>query len=60
VARWLETIGDPRTGAIDMIDWIELIPFRETRNYVQRVMEGVAVYRDRLNGQFRAIPAPKR
>jgi soluble lytic murein transglycosylase len=60
VARWLETIGDPRGGGIDMIDWIELIPFRETRNYVQRVMEGVAVYRDRLNGQFRTVPAPRR
>ncbi len=59
-ARWLESIGDPRSGAIDMIDWIELIPFRETRNYVQRVMEAVVVYRDRLNGPFRAIPAPKR
>ncbi|MBL8674502.1 MAG: lytic transglycosylase domain-containing protein, partial [Rhodospirillales bacterium] len=58
-ARWLDTIGDPRTGAIDMVDWIELIPFRETRNYVQRVMEAVVVYRDRLNGPFRAVPAPR-
>ncbi|MBX9945236.1 MAG: lytic transglycosylase domain-containing protein, partial [Reyranella sp.] len=56
VARWLETIGDPRAGRIDMVDWIEMIPFRETRNYVQRVMEGVGVYRDRLNGPFRAVP----
>ena len=56
VARWLETMGDPRAGKIDMIDWIEMIPFRETRNYVQRVMEGVGVYRERLNGQFRTVP----
>ena len=56
VARWLETMGDPRTGKIDMVDWIEMIPFRETRNYVQRVMEGVGVYRDRLNGPFRTLP----
>jgi soluble lytic murein transglycosylase len=56
VARWLETIGDPRSGKIDMVDWIEMIPFRETRNYVQRVMEGVGVYRDRLNGPFTAVP----
>jgi soluble lytic murein transglycosylase len=56
VARWLETIGDPRTGNIDMVDWIEMIPFRETRNYVRRVMEGVLVYRDRLNGPFRTLP----
>jgi soluble lytic murein transglycosylase len=61
VARWLESIGDPRAGKIDMIDWIEMIPFRETRNYVQRVMEGVGVYRDRLNGPFRTVlPATNR
>ncbi|MBS0521231.1 MAG: lytic transglycosylase domain-containing protein [Proteobacteria bacterium] len=52
VARWLETIGDPRGGKIDMVDWIEMIPLRETRNYVQRIMEGVGVYRDRLSGPF--------
>ena len=56
VARWLDTLGDPRAGKIDMVDWIEMIPFRETRNYVQRIMEGVAVYRDRLNGPFRTMP----
>jgi soluble lytic murein transglycosylase len=56
VARWLETIGDPRNGKVDMVDWIEMIPLRETRNYVQRIMEGVAVYRDRLNGPFRTLP----
>ena len=58
VARWLETpsLGDPRSGKIDMVDWIEMIPFRETRNYVQRIMEGVTVYRDRLNGPFRTVP----
>jgi soluble lytic murein transglycosylase len=56
VARWLESVGDPRAGKIDMVDWIEMIPFRETRNYVQRIMEGVAVYRDRLNGPFRMMP----
>ena len=55
VARWLDTIGDPRAGKIDMVDWIEMIPLRETRNYVQRIMEGVGVYRDRLNGPFRAV-----
>jgi soluble lytic murein transglycosylase len=57
VARWLDSIGDPRAGKIDMVDWIEMIPFRETRNYVQRIMEGVGVYRDRLNGPFR-LQAP--
>jgi soluble lytic murein transglycosylase len=55
-ARWLQSIGDPRGGKIDMVDWIEMIPYRETRNYVQRVMEGVAVYRDRLGGSFDTVP----
>jgi soluble lytic murein transglycosylase len=55
VARWLETIGDPRGGKIDMVDWIEMIPLSETRNYVQRIMEGVGVYRDRLNGPFQML-----
>ena len=48
VDKWLETFGDPRTGEIDLIDWIELMPIYETRNYVQRVMESVYVYRLRL------------
>jgi soluble lytic murein transglycosylase len=55
VARWLQTIGDPRGGKIDMIDWIEMIPLRETRNYVERIMESVGVYRDRLSGPFRML-----
>lgn len=50
VDRWLEQFGDPRTGAVDMIDWIELIPFHETRNYVQRVSEAETVYRYLLSG----------
>ncbi|MEM9431564.1 MAG: lytic transglycosylase domain-containing protein [Pseudomonadota bacterium] len=45
--EWIERYGDPRNGA-DPIDWIEHIPFRETRNYVMRVLEGVHVYRLRL------------
>lgn len=45
VDEWLGENGDPRVGPIDMIDWIELIPFAETRNYVQRVLENVAIYR---------------
>jgi soluble lytic murein transglycosylase len=50
VNKWITTFGDPRTGAINPIDWIELIPFPETRNYVQRVLEAVYVYRLRLKG----------
>ena len=45
VAQWLQENGDPRTGPIDMVDWIELIPTAETRNYVQRVTENVVMYR---------------
>ena len=49
VARWLAENGDPRVGPIDMVDWIELIPAGETRNYVQRVMENVVMYRAARN-----------
>jgi soluble lytic murein transglycosylase len=49
VEDWIATNGDPRlpagNGGINMITWIELIPFAETRNYVQRVTEGIVVYR---------------
>ena len=45
VDRWLAKHGDPRGGTIAVVDWIERIPFSETRNYVQRVLEGMFVYR---------------
>ncbi|MSO55045.1 MAG: lytic transglycosylase domain-containing protein [Rhodospirillales bacterium] len=47
---WVRANGDPRSTNVDVIDWIESIPFNETRNYVQRVLENVQVYRARLNG----------
>jgi soluble lytic murein transglycosylase len=50
VHEWLERIGDPRDPAIDPIDWIEMIPVAETRNYVQRILESLQIYRARLNG----------
>lgn len=50
VDRWIASYGDPRTGQVDWIDWIETIPFRETRNYVQRVLEGLQIYRNRIAG----------
>ncbi|MEM6747729.1 MAG: lytic transglycosylase domain-containing protein [Pseudomonadota bacterium] len=50
VDQWVETYGDPRDPAVDPIDWIELIPFSETRNYVMRVLENTQVYRSRLDG----------
>jgi len=46
--QWMDRYGDPRTGNADMIDWIEHIPFNETRNYVMRVTESLPVYRARL------------
>ena len=54
VRDWL-VAQDPRAGADAMIDWIELIPFNETRNYVQRVIENVVIYRARLGA---AAPHP--
>ncbi|HYF07236.1 MAG TPA: lytic transglycosylase domain-containing protein, partial [Acetobacteraceae bacterium] len=47
VDEWLGTYGDPRAAGVDKLDWIELIPFAETRNYVQRVIENVVIYRAR-------------
>ena len=47
--QWIKTYGDPRKPEVDAIDWIESIPFSETRNYVQRVMENMQVYRARMN-----------
>ncbi|HUD30659.1 MAG TPA: lytic transglycosylase domain-containing protein, partial [Novosphingobium sp.] len=44
VNKWLRANGDPRTGAIDWIDWMEQIPIYETKNYVQRVLENAVVY----------------
>ena len=46
--QWVQRFGDPRTPGVDPVDWVEMIPFSETRNYVQRVLEGVQVYRHRL------------
>ncbi len=51
VRKWIATNGDPGTGSVDAIDWIEQIPFGETRNYVQRVLENMEVYKNRLAGR---------
>ena len=47
VEEWLGTLGDPRGVDVSMLDWMEMIPFTETRNYVQRVIENMPVYRAR-------------
>lgn len=49
--EWIGDYGDPRSRSVDVVDWIELIPFSETRNYVQRVTENLQVYRHRLAGR---------
>lgn len=55
VRKWVNAFGDPRTSSVDMVTWIERIPFMETRGYVQRVLENSVVY-DRLNP---TLPAPQ-
>jgi peptidoglycan lytic transglycosylase len=48
VRQWIRDYGDPRGGNIDMVDWIEMIPINETRNYVQRVLENLQIYRGQV------------
>jgi soluble lytic murein transglycosylase len=55
VRDWVERFGDPRDPKVDPIDWVEMIPFAETRNYVQRVLENVQVYRVRFGGNSRLL-----
>jgi soluble lytic murein transglycosylase len=50
VRKWINAYGDPRTGQVDVLKWIEAIPFVETKAYVQRVIENTVVY-DSLRGQ---------
>ena len=55
VKRWIRAFGDPRERGVDPIDWIEMIPYEETRTYVQRVLGNLQVYRSRLRpGQVAA------
>jgi soluble lytic murein transglycosylase len=49
VREWVKQFGDPRDPRVDAVDWVERIPFAETRNYVQRVMENLQVYRARFD-----------
>jgi soluble lytic murein transglycosylase len=53
--EWIAKYGDPRDPKVDPIDWVERIPFSETRNYVQRVLENVQVYRIRFGGSPRLM-----
>ncbi|HEY5206722.1 MAG TPA: lytic transglycosylase domain-containing protein [Roseiarcus sp.] len=56
VAQWIAAHGDPRDGAVDLVDWIERIPFDETRDYVERVSENLGVYRQRFADEKLAPP----
>jgi soluble lytic murein transglycosylase len=58
VNKWLRANGDPRTGAIDILDWIEAIPIFETKNYVQRVLENAVVYDTLRDGGAARAQAP--
>jgi soluble lytic murein transglycosylase len=48
--NWIEQFGDPRREDVDVVDWVEMIPFAETRTYVMRVAESVVIYRAKLKG----------
>ncbi len=58
VAQWIAAYGDPRSGKIDPVDWVERIPFDETRDYVERVSENIGVYRARLADPPMTASAP--
>jgi soluble lytic murein transglycosylase len=53
--EWMKEFGDPRNGNIDAIDWIHRIPFEETREYVQKVLSNIQVYRARLGDEKNAL-----
>jgi soluble lytic murein transglycosylase len=55
VRDWVALHGDPRDPKVDAVDWVERIPFAETRNYVQRVMENLQVYRSRLGASIATV-----
>ncbi len=55
VRQWVAAHGDPRDPKVDPVDWVELIPLAETRNYVQRVMENLQIYRCRFGGNGRLL-----
>jgi soluble lytic murein transglycosylase len=46
--QWMDQFGDPRDPSVDLVEWVERIPVYETRNYVQRVLESTAIYREKL------------
>src|SRR5260370_41745467 len=55
VRDWVKQYGDPRDPKVDAVDWVERIPFSETRNYGQRVMENLQVYRARFGASTATV-----
>jgi soluble lytic murein transglycosylase len=55
VQEWMKAFGDPRNLKTDPIDWIERIPFTETREYVKKIMETLQLYRSRIAGSEKAL-----
>lgn len=51
VNEWVGRFGDPRSSNVDAIDWVERVPFSETRNYIMRILENTQIYRAILNGR---------
>jgi len=49
--QWIADLGDPRSNEVDVVDWIENVPYRETQNYIMRVTESLPIYRARLTGK---------
>jgi len=52
--EWIERFGDPRDPNVDIVQWIESVPFTETRNYIMRVTESLPIYEARLSGEISA------
>ncbi len=55
VKEWIEQAGDPRDPGIDPIDWVERVPFTETRHYIQKILTTVQIFRSRLEGAENAL-----
>ncbi len=53
--QWIERLGDPRDASVDILTWVESVPFAETRNYIMRVAESLVIYRSRLAGHPQPI-----
>lgn len=53
--NWIRDLGDPRSDQVDVVDWVEHIPFRETQNYVMRVAESLPIYRARITGKTEPV-----